>query len=429
MFLASAITGFGARAIETAAKFLLQFTIAGTLGSVGSGHIFLALSIANVACVIGRIGLDRSLSFRIATARALGQGALVKAQIATGLALCVFVSAALAAMLGIAASPMARLLFHDPGFAGTLGIMVASIPALAVLAMVVGILNGLERSGRAQLVGSAMWPALAAVLVLFARDVTAVAGVLLLSIVLATLAGLWMVGRHGWLSRHAIDREAARSLTVIGWPFLAVDAVQISLISMPTIVLGMLRDASEVGVFALANRVSLAMTIVMMVVGALGASRIAAAHALEDRARMQRVVRHLLLVSAAAALPVALALFVFAPVVLGLFGPEFAAGAGLLRWLLLGQVAGIVFTAAPNVLEMTGNGWRLRRTNLLALAVNVLCCVALIPTLGALGAALATTASLVGYNIMCVAMAWRHVRIHASPLALFYRDTPLIPPG
>jgi O-antigen/teichoic acid export membrane protein len=70
------------------------------------------------------------------------------------------------------------------------------------------------------------------------------------------------------------------------------------------------------------------------------------------------------------------------------------------------------------VLEMTGNGWRLRRVNVLALAVNVAFCFTLIPVFGGLGAALATALTLVSYYVICAMMAWRHLRIHASPLSV-----------
>jgi O-antigen/teichoic acid export membrane protein len=417
-FAVSALIGFGARATETAAKFLLQLTIARTLGPVGSGDIFLALSIANLACTMGRIGLDRALTFRIATAMAQGQDDSVQSLVGTGLTLCLVLSGALAVGVAAASGLLAQRVFHDPGFAAPLRIMAVSIVPLALLAMVVGVLNGVHRPSSAQLIGSALWPALAALLALIVRDLRSTVLVLLASIVIACLAGLLMLWQRGLLPRPALRRGAITSLTEIGWPLFVVDTVQITLISLPTLVLGMYRGAGEVGVFALANRISLILTVVLMVMAGLGSSRMASCHARGDQAGLQRVMRNLFVIATLASMPAVIALFVFAPDVLSLFGPSFTAGAAMLRWLLLGQVVGILFTCSPSILEMTGNGWRLRRVNLVALAVNTGFCFALIPPLGGLGAALATTFTLISYYVTCAIMAWRHLRIHASPLAM-----------
>ncbi len=414
----SAGLGFGARAMETGSKFLLQLIIARTLGPSGSGNIFLALSIANVACTICRIGLDRSLTFHIATALARNEQPTLRPFLATGLAISLVLSCLLAAAMAATAGPMAGLLFHDPAFAGPMRGMAAAVVPLAMLAMVVGIFNGVSRSALAQLVGAALWPALAAVLALLVTDVETMVLVLLGAMCVATAIGLGLMWQRNLLPALAVTRAAARSLTRFAWPLFVIDTVQILLISLPTIILGMFADAGEVGVFSLANRISLILTIVLIVMAGLGSARMAAAHARDDRAALQRVMSTLLGISVLVSVPAITVLLMWAPFVLRQFGPGFEAGAGLLRLLLIGQGIGILFTCAPNVLEMTGHGWRLRRVNIAALLVNAALCFALIPPFGGLGAALATTATLVLYNTTCGVMVWRHLRVHASPLAV-----------
>ena len=347
-----------------------------------------------------------------------GQDEAVDGLIGTGFTVALMLSCLMAMVVAAASGVLAERVFHNPGFAGPLRIMAISIVPLAILFMVIGVLNGVGRASSAQLVGSALWPALAATLVLVVRDVRGTVVVLVGCIFVACLVGLVMLWRRRLLPRLTVRPQALRSLTEIGWPLFVVDTVQVTLISLPTIVLGMYRSADEVGVFALSNRISLILTVVLMVMAALGASRMASSHARGDRAALQRVARNLFVVASMASAPAVIVLFIFAPQVLSIFGPSFVMGADMLRWLLVGQVAGILFTCAPNVLEMTGNGWRLRQVNLLALAINAAFCFTLIPAFGGLGAALATTLTFVIYNVICATMVWRYLRIHASPLAV-----------
>jgi O-antigen/teichoic acid export membrane protein len=418
----SAMVGFGARGIEAGSKFALQVSVARILGPGGSGAVFMALTVVTLAATFGRIGLDRSLTFRIATTLASSDGEGLPVLIGTGMAICLMLSGALSLLVAMVAGPLATMVFHEPALIGPLRVLGFGITPMAMLAMVIGVLNGVGRAGLAQLIGSAMWPLLAAVLVLLPGTATGMAAMLLVALTTAAVSGLMALRRFVLLPTLRLNRAAWHALTEIGWPLCVVDTIQVTLISLPTIILGVFASLQDVGVFALCNRLSLIMTIVLMVMAGLGSSHMAAAHARRDVAALQRVMRHLIGIAMLCAAPALLLLAMVPQRVLLLFGPGFADGAPILRVLLVGQAVGIVFTCAPNVLEMTGNGWRLRRLNIAILAVNVAACFLLIPgsgpTSGAMGAALATSLTLVTYNVACGLMAWRYLGINASALSL-----------
>jgi O-antigen/teichoic acid export membrane protein len=162
----SAMVGFGARGIEAGSKFALQVSVARILGPGGSGAVFMALTVVTLAATFGRIGLDRSLTFRIATTLASSDGEGLPVLIGTGMAICLMLSGALSLLVAMVAGPLATMVFHEPALIGPLRVLGFGIAPMAMLAMVIGVLNGVGRAGLAQLIGSAMWPLLAAVLVL-----------------------------------------------------------------------------------------------------------------------------------------------------------------------------------------------------------------------------------------------------------------------
>ncbi len=92
--------------------------------------------------------------------------------------------------------------------------------------------------------------------------------------------------------------------------------------------------------------------------------------------------------------PLYLSALVFAPQVMGLFGTGYAAGVTVLVVVCAGQLFGSVLGMGDLILAMTGRSTLNLVNNVLALAANVLVCVALVPVLGATGAAVALVASV-----------------------------------
>ncbi|WP_435108268.1 lipopolysaccharide biosynthesis protein [Nocardiopsis synnemataformans] len=92
--------------------------------------------------------------------------------------------------------------------------------------------------------------------------------------------------------------------------------------------------------------------------------------------------------------PLYLSVLVFAPEVMRLFGPEYAAGATALAVVCAGQLTAAALGMGDLVLTMTGLTRLNLVNNVLSLAANVLVCVLLVPVAGAAGAAVALVAAM-----------------------------------
>jgi O-antigen/teichoic acid export membrane protein len=418
----SAVLGFVARGGEVGCKFLLQVEIARHLGADGSGTVFLALSIVAIAATVARAGLDVSLTMHLARNTALACDGRPAhdggAWIGSGMLIAAVASLLLAGLLALSAPTAARLLFHAPALAQPLRLMMAGIPGMALLAVLVGILNGAECPVLGQMLGGPLWPLLALGFAFFAHSAAAANAALAAAMLLSALIGFVLLAAQGRLARCRFAVAPAQALLRTGWSFFVIDGVQVTLISLPTLILGAFRTPAEVGVFSLASRISLVLTVVLIVMAGIGAPKVAIAHARGDASRMQSVTRHLLALALLAAAPAMILLLGTPGLLLALFGPGFAGGGAVLRVLALGQFAGILFCGGPTALEMTGHGPALRRLNLLALILLVALSVVLTPLWGAAGTAWATSLTLFAYYGAAAWKTRRLLRVDCTPLCL-----------
>lgn len=110
--------------------------------------------------------------------------------------------------------------------------------------------------------------------------------------------------------------------------------------------------------------------------------------------------------------PLYLSVLVFAPQVMRLFGPEYAAGATALVVVCAGQLTAAALGMSDLVLTMTGLTRLNLVNNVLSLAANVLVCVLLVPVAGATGAAVALVAAMLVRKLLPLWQLRSHVVLH-----------------
>jgi O-antigen/teichoic acid export membrane protein len=184
-----------------------------------------------------------------------------------------------------------------------------------------------------------------------------------------------------------------------------------------TLILGLLADSATVGIYRVAAQCALLVPFTLMMLGPVAGPYVAQLHAKGDTAAVQRVVGRTARTAFVAACPVFLLLVLFGgPVLSFVFGPEYAVGATALAILATGQLVNASTGTVGIVLNMTGH----ERDTMLGVAVAAVATVVLnallVPPLGLDGAALATAASMILWNVV---MAYRlYVRTGLVSFAL-----------
>jgi O-antigen/teichoic acid export membrane protein len=114
--------------------------------------------------------------------------------------------------------------------------------------------------------------------------------------------------------------------------------------------------------------------------------------------------------------PTFLLVLFLGPFLIGIFGVENPVAA--YPWLILlafGQLTNAFAGPVMNILNMTGYEKSARNTMLVTAILNVILNVLLIPQFGPLGAAIATTITMIGWNLWAALLVFKYHGVIAVP--------------
>lgn len=395
-----------ARVLAMVASSATALLIASTLTKEQYGGYALVVGI-NVVLVMGLdLGLTSSLARYVAQHRAdtalVIRIALLRVLISATCALAV-----VAALLVPAASD---------GAVGPL------LPALAVLVLAqslvsfhFGLLPSLRRI-RLLLVVTVAQPVLelAAVLVVRARGGEA------LEMLLATTVAAALSGSVAWIVLLARGRAAAasvddaapgsrasvREVVRYGRAIFVVSLVLAVFGQVDQFVIGIFHPLSEVAPYALAIKLQ-----ALVAAPAITIAAIVAPHIVGAGTRRLALYRRWLACIVALHLGGVFILGVLASEAFGAIDPRYRGDAGLLLAMLPFILLSSIAPLPSIVLNQTGEAGSRRRIAVVALAINVVLDLALVPGLGAFGAAISTTVAFLYYLV-------RHHRVVERALAV-----------
>jgi O-antigen/teichoic acid export membrane protein len=216
-------------------------------------------------------------------------------------------------------------------------------------------------------------------------------------------------------------RELLRFTT----PLLTNDVAGSVMASGGAILLGLWAGVDEVASLRAVLPISLTLTYVLSSFGTLFVPLAARLYARDENEEVNRLYWQTAAWTAVFSFPVFALAFVFGEQLASfLFGERYASSGVILAALVVGHF----FTAStgPNgqLLAVYGKVGYLLWTNLLAVAINLVLVVALIPTLEALGAALAASATLIVLNVVrqvglarrtpAQAIDWRYAPVYVA---------------
>lgn len=314
---------------------------------------------------------------------------------------------------------------------GASGVKFAFVVSMLVLPIVVlsqirqSVVRGLDRPILAQLPENIVYPALLVAILLLlhwrsAFPLTSSTAVLANSL---AWVGTFVVG--GALLQIALPKqlkgvepgyERADWLRMMPPLLLAGPAYQL-LNKGDLLVLGALRPAAEVGVYAVASRAAEQLTTVFYTAAGLaGASIFSRIYATGDKEELQSFI---LLVTRSIfwlSLPLYAAVMVFAPTVLALYGSEFTAGAWVLRLLsttyFVSTLSGFIIIMLYN----TGHARDVAITMGSMALLNIGLSIFLVQKFGMFGAALSSGGTLVLLHGALVVVLYRRTGVLSLPL-------------
>lgn len=397
--------------------FVLAITITRGLGDDGAGVLFSAIAVFTILSNVMELGADTGMVRFVARLRELGRSADLRRTVWIAIVPVAVLSVAASVATFVWAPSIARLFAHDRPDEVThvLRLIAPFLPFATVSTVALAGTRGFGTMVPYASIEGFAKPAIRplAVLAMLAGGLAVAEVALAWSVpealgCAAALTILFRLLRRD--ERHAETDQRPRSLRTLAADFWAFSAprslgaaFQVTVIYLDLLILGHFRSAAEVGIYGAASRIVTVGTFALQAVRLAIAPHISAMLTRQDREGARALYQTATWWLMAISWPVFLALATFAPLVLGVFGPEFVAGQTALLILSLAMLVNLGTGNVSMVLLMGGkSGWQLLNQGV-SLAANIALNLWLIPRHGMNGAAVAWGVAIAIDNLMAVA--------------------------
>lgn len=417
------------RVAALAATMGTSIVLARALGVDGYGTYAFVYALVTLLALPSQVGIPTLLVRETAKTHATGEWARMRGlwRWATRTILTTSLAVAALAALGVL---VFRDEAQDPARLATLAAGLVLVPLIALGNARGAALRGLRRIVSGQLPETVVRPLL---LMAFVGAAWAIRGAVAPATAMAlhVLAGLLAFAFGGWLLWRARPAETAGvepdlAQAPAWWrsalPLALIAGMQVVGAQSGVILLGLFRDGPDVGIYKVATSAATIALFGLQTANMVTGPYIARLHATGEKARLQKVASGGALVSGAITLPVFLA-FAFGGewLIARLYGDAFTAAYVPLVIVAAGQVFNALFGSVGQLLNMTGHERDAARWLGVASIGQVLLGLALVPSLGMVGAAVSASCAVVAWNIAFWRLALARTGIDGSVFGLLRR--------
>lgn len=406
---------FVIRAINTGLSFVATVLLARLLGAENYGVFSFALALVTLLIIPAQFGLPTLIVRETASGMALDHPELVKGVwrwsgwLVGGLSLAI----------ALFAGPVLYMWrTGESSIQGlTLAWALALIPLISLGNLRGAALRGLKKIVAGQLPEYVIRPGLFTLLligaiILTSHELSAPLAMVfrVLSSLIAFVIGAWMLKRNTpSIVSQARPTYMGRIWFVSSLMFALIASFHVIYNQVSTLILGLFESPDQVGIYRVAVQVAMLASFGLQAVNIVVAPRFADLHAQGKIIRLQHLVTSTARIILVFNLVLtAIFILIGRPFFILVFGPDFAASYFPLVILLVGQMVNSATGSVGLLLNMTGHERETARGMAVAAAINVTVNLLLIPMWGIQGAAIATSISMVAWNILL----WWAVRQH-----------------
>lgn len=385
------------------------------------GIYSLALVVLSIAVAISFFGLQEGTTRQIAYYRGKGDKPRVQGVITSSLQITLVASILLAVILLFTSGIISTKIFHEPGLATPLKIIAIALPFFVLTQVFAHIFRGFDEVKPSvyfqSILRSGLFPLLLLPIVLVGLPFLGAMYAFLASIILACIV-------------FAAYTKKKAPVTIERGEYLAINPVgkELLLLSLPlfgaamlaqimnwtdTLMLGYFLPSDIVGLYNGAQPLAYLIPIIVTSAGFIYVPIASYLYAREELTELSRTYKVLTKWLSSVSFPIFLVLFVFPkPVLSFFFGPEYVEAAPVLQILAFGFMFQNFFgLTGMTVISMGKTRVALAATSIGAVS-NIILNVVLIPLYGAIGAAIASAATLCLANIFTSVMLYHYSRIH-----------------
>ncbi|PKF50694.1 oligosaccharide flippase family protein [Enterovibrio nigricans] len=391
------------RVLSACAAFLLSIVVARILGPTESGYFFLGLGLTTMLGTLCLLGMDNALLRFIGRAYA---DISTTNQVYSNAYLATVPASFAVGLLVYCITPwLAQSVFNKPDFTPVLQCFAITIPFITLY-----LLNGYALQAARKVIAAVCSMQLGVtvlalpVLLMLPKDVATAdtaARIYLVVSAITVLIGLWL-----WLRMpgHKFDiRNRAMPALWQSLPSLwLISATGQALPWASIVVVGVFSTSDDVALFSAAQRTSLLISFMLMVVNFVAAPRFSALYHSGQIEQLKTLAQFSTRLMAMISLPVLGVILIWPDVIMSLFGEQFAQASSLLIVLAIGQGVNVTTGSVGFLLTMYGHEQDMRNITVFSGIFTLTLLYLLTVHMGTMGAAIAVTVGVSTQNLLAL---------------------------
>lgn len=403
---------FGGRVVKITLAFVIQIVMARLLGTTFYGSVVLATTVTSIAGTLGGLGIGGGLSrklplYEVNTAKARG---VVRAGFTIGL-----LGRTLVALGLIVVAPLiATRVFNDPNISILIQISALGLPLGALAGLSLGTTRSLRDARPNVLVQHLLNPItkFAFIITLLLAGFGAVGAVAgrVLSTAIGAIVAIYLLYRLLPFSLRGKAERMHHEMLEFSLPLMLSSGMVLVIGQIDTFLLGVFLASGDVGVYNAAFNLQELGFFFLYPVSFLLPPVLTRLQTNDEAEEISRTYQITTKWMSLLTLPLFLLGFLFPEVVINVsYGPEFVAGESALRVLMLAPLVSVLLGANGNALVALGHNKINMYVNGSTAGLNIALNLALIPTFGILGAAIASAGSFIFRDVVyTIVLYWWH---------------------
>ena len=384
--------------------YLTQVMIARLFGPAAFGFYSLGVAAVNGAQILARFGMENGVVRYVAHHQAREDDSRVRGTIIQAIGVTLVLSLVLSAVMFFGAGFAAEWYYSKPFMETVLRAFAVTLPFFTFMMMVLWATQGFQTVTYAsyvqQMIRPALFLALVPVFYLLGAGIVGVIAAYGASMLLGSIVAVYYLRKlfPPLFDNKVPARFETKELFAVSVPMSVTTGAQYLNTWSAVWVMGAFAAAGPVGIFTAAARTATLSTIVRFAFSGIFSPIISSFYArgeLEDLGRLYKDVSRWIFTGAFALF---LPILLLSREILAIFGPDFTAGWTALIIVSAAQLYSSSVGPTPRMLAMTGNQNVAMIATATAAIVGVAVSLALVPTLGMLGAALGMASAITTEN-------------------------------
>ncbi|MFQ6082633.1 MAG: flippase [Candidatus Aminicenantia bacterium] len=399
-------------------RYVFQIIIARNLGVELFGTFFLGFAVFKVAGMITELGLPNGIIRYVALFYGERDERRVKGIITLAVKVVILSSIIIATLIILLSKTISFNLFHKIELTNILRLFAMAIPFTTLTTILVFSTQGFKIMKYKVLVREIFEPlvriTLVIILFIFGWKLYGVIFSYLIPLILGPLLAFYYLKKifPQITRKEVLPIYETKKLLDFSWPLLFVQFLGLSMLWIDTLMLGFFKTFQDVGIYSAAQRTALLGSIIISSFNSIFAPVISDLYNRKELDKLNNYFKTVAKWIFTFSFPLFLLMIFFAESILNVFGHEFIKGATCLIILSIGWIIYSGVGSVGQMIIMSGRQ-KLHLVNMSSiLFMNIILNLILIPKYGIIGAAIATSTSIILFSIIELIQVYLILKIH-----------------